>query len=120
MTGCFPMNRVLILFIIIVFIIGISYDLKYGTLEATAYKIDNKSSTEPAEKKDTQDKQIDITFVDIKVKSGQTVLSIVEKVHEGNTPVSITQIVKDFEMLNSKTEAQTIQIGKTYSFPVYH
>lgn len=111
------MKNIMIIFILAIFAVGIGYDLKYGTLEATAYKTPNQVAAKPTEK--TSKDKIDIKFVEVKVKAGQTVLSVVEGLHKGNTSVSITQIVKDFEALNEKTNAQTIQIGKTYRFPIY-
>lgn len=111
------MKNVLILFILIIFAIGIGFDLKYGTLEQTSYKMPVQSASKSTEKVATDTK--DSNYVEIKVKAGQTVLSIEEGLHKGNTPVSITQIVKDFEALNKKVDAQTIQTGKIYRFPIY-
>jgi hypothetical protein len=111
------MKKVLILFIFIVFGIGIGFDLKYGTLEQTSYKIPNQMAAKTPEVVDEE--EININYVEVSVKAGQTVLSIVEGLHSGNSPVSIKQIVKDFEALNKKVEAQTIQSGKKYRFPIY-
>jgi hypothetical protein len=114
------MKNMLILFILIIFAIGIGYDLKYGTLEATAYNTPNQISPNTKEtNKNSNAEKTDVEYVEVKVQAGQTVLSIVEELHEGNTSVSISKIVEDFEVLNKETDAQTIKTGKTYRFPIY-
>ncbi|HEX7064303.1 MAG TPA: LysM domain-containing protein [Bacillales bacterium] len=91
----------------------IYYDLEYGTLPQTS-----KAATVETHKQQKQPQE-KIPSKKIKVKPGQTVLSIVEKVN-GSNPVSIQKIVHDFEQLNPDVNANQIQIGETYQFPVYH
>lgn len=65
-------------------------------------------------------KKEDLYFQEVKVTAGQTVLSIVEQIHNGPLPVSISQLISDFQILNPSTEPERIQIGKVYKFPVYN
>lgn len=53
------------------------------------------------------------------VKSGETVLSIVETLNQQQTSVIMEQIILDFEKLNPGTNAHQIEPNKTYLFPVY-
>jgi hypothetical protein len=53
-------------------------------------------------------------------KAEDTILSIMEKERDGPLPVSIEQLIKDFESLNPGVKAESLQIGKTYKFPVYN
>lgn len=100
-------------FLSIVFVIYIIYyDIKIGTLPAV------KSETiEVVE--EALDHEPTKHSVEIEVKAGDTVLSLVEEINK-NTPItSIEKVIKDFENLNPNTKADLLQIGKTYQFPLY-
>ena len=58
-------------------------------------------------------------YKELKVKPGDTLLSIVEKMNEGQKITSIESVIKDFEELNPDSKAELLQIGKTYKFPLY-
>ncbi|MBE4907990.1 hypothetical protein IMZ08_07990 [Bacillus luteolus] len=58
-----------------------------------------------------------IPFQIVKIKAGDTVLSLTESLSTGN--VSIEKIISDFEELNPKATANSIIIGKEYKIPVY-
>lgn len=53
------------------------------------------------------------------VKAGETVLSIMENINKTGPPVSIQQMIQDFESLNPNIDAHQIQINKSYWFPIY-
>ncbi|MFK4997661.1 LysM peptidoglycan-binding domain-containing protein [Bacillus sp. N9] len=55
----------------------------------------------------------------IKVKQGDTVLSIMEALSEQPLSVSIEQTVDDFIELNDGMKPDQIQIGQVYKFPLY-
>lgn len=55
----------------------------------------------------------------VKMKSGDTVLSILEEIHDGKLPVDIAQAVNDFSRLNEGIAPEKVQIGQSYQFPVY-
>ncbi|ALA69401.1 hypothetical protein GT50_03715 [Geobacillus stearothermophilus 10] len=55
----------------------------------------------------------------IKIKAGDTLLSIAEREQQGPLPVSIETLIRDFEKLNPEAKADALQIGKTYKIPVY-
>jgi hypothetical protein len=54
----------------------------------------------------------------VKIKQGDTVLSITERYH-GSLPTSIDQLIEDFEVLNTDVKAEAILLGETYRFPDY-
>ncbi len=58
-----------------------------------------------------------IPFKSVKIKAGDTVLSLTESLSSVN--VSIEKIITDFERLNPKATANSIIIGKEYKIPVY-
>jgi len=58
------------------------------------------------------------SYYELTVKKGDTVLTITEKYH-GTLPISIEQLVKDFENLNPGVKAEEIQVGTSYLFPDY-
>ncbi|AUZ27108.1 LysM peptidoglycan-binding domain-containing protein [Bacillus cabrialesii] len=89
----------------IVFILFILfYDLKIGTIpiqDLPVYEASAKTAAQgPA-------------FKTVKVKPGDTVMSIV------GSAGSPDDIVKDFEALNPNVQASAIQAGTAYKFPVY-
>ncbi|MCR2820404.1 hypothetical protein [Lederbergia panacisoli] len=59
-------------------------------------------------------------FMEVEIKPGDTVISIIEGLQQGPLPVPIAQIVSDFEELNNGAKPEQIQIGKTYKFPAYN
>lgn len=102
------------------FIIGlflcyiIYYDLQVGTLPAV-HSIPAATQAAPLKKENTPS----ISFYEMKIKQGDTVLSITEQ-HHGRLPTSINQIIHDFEALNSDAQAGEILYGQTYRFPDYN
>lgn len=53
------------------------------------------------------------------VEPGETLISIVENHIKKPLPVSIDQLIKDFQSLNPNLSPEKIQIGSTYEFPDY-
>ena len=93
----------------------IYYDLQIGTLPTV--NIISTTSTQAAQVEDKSNPSI--AFYEMKIKQGDTVLSITEH-HHGRLPTSIDQIVRDFETLNSNVQAGEISYGQTYRFPDYN
>ncbi|OEH93730.1 hypothetical protein [Bacillus solimangrovi] len=82
-------------------------DLTMGTLHSatTEYKAD------------TTDTNIHAT--EITVKQGDTLLSLIETLHDGKIPVSIETLIHDFETYNSNATPTTMKIGESYYIPLY-
>ena len=101
--------------IIIIFIVAYSiyYDLTIGTLPHGAAA---SSQVEEAQMNLSEPSD---PYTLIEVNPGDTVISILEKLQQGHVPVSIDQLVKDFEELNNGTKPEQIHIGKSYKFPIY-
>ncbi|HZG60534.1 MAG TPA: hypothetical protein VEY68_08735 [Anoxybacillus sp.] len=98
--------------LILCFVIYIVYhDVTNGTLPAASTT--SHIQTVKAENKEA------LNYKTMKVKAGDTILSIMEKERNGPLPVSIEQLIKDFEALNPGVKTESLQIGKTYKFPVY-
>ncbi len=124
------MKRLGILLLSIIVIYSIYYDFKEGTLlllpavadtANTQKELDVQSTNTVPSNEDTEElgKEIDKTFVEVTIQPGDTVLSLVEKERNAPIPVSIEQVVKDFEQLNDGTAPTKVQIGKEYKIPVY-
>ncbi|CAI9388637.1 MULTISPECIES: LysM peptidoglycan-binding domain-containing protein [Bacillaceae] len=105
------MKRFFITFVILVTIYVIYIDLNEGTLSSTQKQepsIEVQASPEEAP-----------LFFEQQVQSGDTVLSIVEEYSTGALSVSLETVVNDFQKLNGGLKPEDIQIGKSYSFPIY-
>jgi hypothetical protein len=101
------MKKLAVLFLTAFTLYVVYYDLKIGTLPV---------SSQVSTKYETHD---EISYQIWEVKPGDTVLSVVEKITNRSIPVSLTQVVDDFQALNQGMKPEEIQIGKTYKFPVY-
>ncbi|MEH7388645.1 hypothetical protein V7147_25100 [Bacillus sp. JJ1521] len=99
-------------FLAIMFILFIIYyDVRIGTLPIA--KSESIEATEVVAQTPND------PYREIKVKAGDTLLSIVEKLNEGKQISSIESVIMDFEELNPDSKAELLQIGKTYKFPLY-
>ena len=102
------------------------YDIKIGTLpKLSSYKKTNAAETIKQERTKTKqkkenkvEKETDVTYKTIEVKTGDTVLSITEAINKKKIP-SIEKVIDDFKQLNKNTSATKIQLGKSYKFPLY-
>ncbi|MBN8190971.1 hypothetical protein JI667_02305 [Bacillus sp. NTK074B] len=122
------MKRMAIFIGIIILLYSVYYDLNNGTLkllykEATVansaprVNVNQTKPSTPVEgvrERDTSS----LPYVEMEVKPGDTVLSLVEDLIDGSIPVSIDRVITDFEKLNDLPPAK-IQIGKTYKIPNY-
>lgn len=103
------MKRFIGLLVGILVIYVIYYDLNHGTLpSAKEQKIEAFNTVQPS-----------IPYFEKHVEPGDTVLSIVEKRINGPLPVSISEAIEHFQLLNDGMRPEDIQIGKTYKFPDY-
>ena len=59
-----------------------------------------------------------LSYQEVIVEPGYTVLSIVEHLHTGPISASIQEVIFDFQELNPGVSAEKIQIGQTYLFPL--
>ncbi|WP_044894780.1 LysM domain-containing protein [Bacillus alveayuensis] len=101
-------------FFILCFVAYIVYhDVTNGTLPAAT-----KTAASQTQEAKTEDGDL-LNYKTMKVKAGDTILSIMEKERDRPLPISIEQLIKDFETLNPGVKAESLQIGKTYKFPVY-
>lgn len=58
---------------------------------------------------------------EIKVKHGDTILSIIEELNESSIhKMNIDKIMEDFKQLNPLLEGLELEEGKIYSFPIYN
>ncbi|MFD2679975.1 hypothetical protein [Bacillus seohaeanensis] len=116
------MKRLVIFISIIILLYSVYYDLSTGTLEMITPKQSVTAASETvAEVDSTPEKQEDtqIPYKVMEVKPGDTVLSMVEDLTDGTLPVTIEQVISDFETLNKKRSPHEIQIGQRYKIPLY-
>lgn len=103
----------ILLSILIIYVIY--FDLTVGTLPAPA----NGQVEANATKTKIQKPNVAIPSFSEKVKPGETVISIVEHRLGKPLPVSISELIEDFQALNPGKSPEKIQIGSTYHFPDY-
>ncbi|HLU22169.1 hypothetical protein [Lederbergia graminis] len=106
------MKRVFVLFAAIITMYAIYYDLTAGTLPTSSAQ-QSIAVNNPVQIEDP-------TYEIIKILPGDTVISVMEKIQQGPIPVSIDQLVTDFEKMNEGIKPEQIQIGKSYKFPTYN
>ncbi|MEH7109991.1 MULTISPECIES: hypothetical protein [Bacillaceae] len=109
------MKKLLGVLLAILVIYVIYFDLTVGTLPSATttqktVNIETSSVTKP---------QTKIPFFEEKVKPGETVMSIVEHQLGKPLPVSINDLIVDFQALNPGESPEKIKIGATYHFPDY-
>lgn len=103
------MKRLAIFLFVIVILLAIKHDITKGTLPTL--------DTEPLNEK--QYSQEEISFFKHKISRGETLLSIVEEHLQGPLPVSIDELIADFNTLNEAVRHEEMQVGKIYKFPNY-
>ncbi|MCM3725140.1 hypothetical protein M3226_05430 [Neobacillus cucumis] len=109
------MKKIFGILLSILVIYVIYYDLTVGTLPAsTPQLVDAK-----VEQRTPSPAEIDTPSFDAEVKPGDTVISIVEHKINKSLPVSIADLIEDFQTLNGGKSPEKIQIGSTYHFPDY-
>lgn len=114
------MIRLLVVALVFITIYSIYYDLSSGTIPEQASPATTvvpptiNSETETSDQHDSEK-----MYIEVEVKAGDTVLTIAERISNKPIPVSITQLVEDFEQINEGITPEKIQIGKIYKFPVY-
>lgn len=97
--------------ILVIYVIYI--DLTVGTLpNAYSEKVEAKAKV-------TVKDVSGIPAFEAKVEPGDTVLTIVEHHLNRAIPVSITDLISDFQKLNPGQAPEKIRIGAIYQFPDY-
>ncbi|QQK75866.1 hypothetical protein HUG15_09995 [Salicibibacter cibarius] len=92
---------------------AIYYDISRGTLPVA------DSSPETAgETVEITETHFDHT-VDVEIEAGQTLLSIVEQLHDEGMPMDMGQIKNDFQYLNDGQSPEQLHEGQMYTFPLY-
>ncbi|WP_240376641.1 hypothetical protein [Bacillus piscicola] len=105
------MKKLLLFLLFILIAVSAYYDVTTGTLMTTS--LENETGSAPPPSFDG------VQRVEVTVEPGQTVLTIVEKLHNGPVPASINQITQDFKKLNNGLLPENIQVDKPYVFPIY-
>ncbi|MEK6454748.1 hypothetical protein [Caldifermentibacillus hisashii] len=102
------MKKVCGIVAIIIVVYAIYFDITTGTLPG-------------AEKKESvQETALSLQYVELEVKPGDTLLSLIES--QGGYPddVSIEEMIKDFSALNEGIKPDDMKFGETYKIPVYN
>jgi hypothetical protein len=107
------MKRILLPFFGLLILYVIYIDLTEGTLPGIAVK-----QSQVTTKSVTYDSP-EIAAFEAEVKPGETLISIVENHLDEPLPVSIDELIKDFEALNPGQAPEKINIGSSYQFPDY-
>ncbi|QTM99844.1 hypothetical protein ERJ70_11390 [Sediminibacillus dalangtanensis] len=117
------LKKTVVTLFIILFIVSIFKDLTVGTLNGAQQRTEEQpanpsNSHKPSQKAPQQD-QIAYQVIEVEVRPGDTVLSIIEEINRAEAVLAIDSIVTDFQKLNPGTDPQQIQPGETYLFPLY-
>lgn len=107
--------------------VAVYYDLSRGSLPVEGSFINEEPTTADSVEQDEADHVEEtaplpdriIDTVAIEVESGQTLLTILEQLHEEAIVISIEDIKQDFETLNDGTEYEQLKAGDIYTFPIY-
>jgi hypothetical protein len=108
------MKKIAAIITAFIVVYSIYYDLTVGTVPGFG-----KVTLASSEIAEVQPLLNDNPYTLIETKPGDTVLSIVEKLHQGPLPVPIDTIIQDFQELNQNLKPEKIQIGKQYKIPLY-
>lgn len=94
----------------------------YAIIVSVLYAVyqDLTTSHTPAEhSNEVIREEINFQVKQIKVQPGDTVLSIMEKLHENFDSMQIEQIMHDFQLLNPNADPYSLKEGTLYYFPYY-
>ncbi|MFZ4452018.1 hypothetical protein [Salibacterium aidingense] len=105
------MKKLLFICAFILLSASIYYDVTDGTLASPS-----SGDSDPSNTSTIIDEQ---AGREVTVEPGQTVLSIVERLHDQPVHVSIEKISNDFKEMNNGVEPTDIEVDKSYYFPVY-
>ena len=100
------MKKLLILFMLVAICAIAYHDVTKGTIHTIHAEKTVKQTNE-------------LPYREVTVQRGDTLLSIVERDIDGKLPVSINQLIVDFQTLNPHVNAHSLQVGKTYRIPYY-
>ena len=116
------MKRI-VLFISVLFALFIVYyDLTTGTLPGTADQTAASPTQPPQEPSEPANKpqgQTTRDSIEVTIKPGDTLLSLIEQ-ESGTAEQPMDTIIADFQSLNEGLKPEDMQIGHTYKIPVYH
>jgi hypothetical protein len=104
-----PMKKLIGILLSFLIIYSVYYDITVGTLPF--------SKSEKAEAVEIQESSI--PFFEAKVKSGETLITIVEHKTNKSLSVPISELIRDFMTLNQGQSPEKMQVGKIYRFPKY-
>jgi hypothetical protein len=107
------MKRIFLFLFSLLTIYVIYIDLTAGTLPQG----DNQKTPQTAVTMASLDPELEA--FEAEVEPGETLISIVENYIKRPLPVSIDELIEDFQNLNPGQAPEKIQIGSTYQFPDY-
>ncbi|GAK11498.1 hypothetical protein [Geomicrobium sp. JCM 19039] len=105
---------------ILAIIVAVYYDLSRGSLPV----IGSEETTVEEEVDDEEDEDLDENVfyddtVAIEVEPGQSLLTIIEQLHEDGYDAPVDHVKSDFEHLNDGILSDEIRAGDVYTFPIY-
>ncbi|MBB6448862.1 hypothetical protein HNR44_000811 [Geomicrobium halophilum] len=95
---------------------AIYYDVSRGTLPMMDV---SSEVTDDLQVEETNGSLAYDRTVDIEIEPGQSLLTVVEELHETGTPVAIETIKEDFIHLNEGQPPEQLEHGQVYTFPLY-
>ncbi|SDC32400.1 hypothetical protein [Shouchella lonarensis] len=99
------MKKLTFAIVSLLIVLGVRHDLSNGSVQ-----IQEKDSLPT----------VTAPYQEVIIQPGQTILSVVERLHDQPVSVPIEKIVDDFHQLNGMKQTETLQIGQTYRFPLYN
>ncbi|TDQ41710.1 hypothetical protein [Aureibacillus halotolerans] len=115
------MKQFIVVVLSFAIIYAIVYDFRSGTIPSTQ-SVGNWETVDVLQQDEllpSTRSEENNTYIEHMVKPGDTVLGIIESLHDNQIPVPIEQISEDFIALN-QSPVNTIEAGEVYRFPLYN
>ncbi|WP_018661492.1 LysM peptidoglycan-binding domain-containing protein [Heyndrickxia acidiproducens] len=109
------MKKIIAIFAALIMIYSVYYDIHVGTIPSASYAREIQPVSFENEIPAPEE-----SIATVQVNPGDTVLTIVEKLSNTSSNLSIEKVIQDFSRLNNGITPEDIQIGQTYRFPIYH
>ncbi|MFB4161725.1 hypothetical protein ACE1TF_17780 [Geomicrobium sp. JSM 1781026] len=105
---------------ILAIIVAVYYDLSRGSLPVVGSE--ETTVQEQVDDEEAEDLDEDVFYDDtvaIEVEPGQSLLTIIEQLHEDGYDEHVDHVKSDFEYLNDGILSDEIRAGDVYTFPIY-
>lgn len=114
------MRPLVLLVLFIIVLVSVRVDLTAGTIPQ--YDMTSGEQAEPSSTvhEEPEPPEEALTYQEVVVEPGQTVYSVVQKLHEPEPfTIPLHDVLVHFEQLNPGVSSHNLLAGEVYKFPVY-